>query len=153
MSETFERIAPGLVGLLFWGAPTAWLGWQCWLARCSRHWPSTIGRVLSSSVQFDPHVLQRTEATARVHYEYHVHGRRLVGSRVRFGGWLNLNPRTAALTSNRYRVGTPVSVRFDPNRPHRCTLERRVSRLVWMFLAIGLFFTLSIAGALLGFWN
>lgn len=153
MNPTLERVIPILTGLLFFGGPTVWLLWQVWLARSSRNWPSTVGRVLGSDVRYDEHRLGRTHATASVRYEYEVEGRTYRGYRVRFGGWLNANPTDAGRTVIRYRAGSPVSVRYDPRRPRRCTLERRVSRLVWMFLAIGVFMTGSVLGAALGFWE
>ncbi|HSJ10090.1 MAG TPA: DUF3592 domain-containing protein [Longimicrobiales bacterium] len=153
MAPALERFLPPLIGLVLWGLPTLYLARQWWLARRSRDWPSTVGRVLGSEVEYDSHDLQRTHGFHRVTYEYEVDGRTLRGRRVRFGGWLNASPRDAGLTVIRYRPGTPVSVRYDPRRPQLCTLERRMSRLVPWFLAIGLFMTLAIFGALLGWWN
>lgn len=153
MNPLIERFLPPLVGMIAFGAPTLWLAWQAWLARQSRNWPSTVGRVISSKVQYDPHRLGRTHGSASVSYEYEVDGRKYSGYRVRFGGWLNANPTSAGRTVIRYREGSPVSVRYDPRNPRRCTLERRVSRRVWMFLAIGLFMTGSVFGALLGWWE
>jgi hypothetical protein len=153
MSPTLERILPGLIGLIAFGLPTLYMASQCWLAWRSRRWPSTTGRILSSDVRFDEHRLQKTHGVAAVRYEYVVDGRTLRGSRVRFGGWLNANPADAGRVTIRYRTGSPVSVRYDPARPHVCTLERRMSRLVPMFLAIGLFLTASVFGALMGWWQ
>jgi hypothetical protein len=154
MSAALDRWVPGLVGLAIWGLPTGYLGWLCWLARQSRTWPSTVGRVVSSRVRHDEYRLRRQSwGIAAVEYEYEVNGRRLRGRRVRFGGLLNANPRDAGRVVIRYTEGSPVSVRYDPVRPHRCTLERRLSRLVWMFLGIGVFQVAAIAGALMGWWN
>lgn len=153
MSPVLDRVIPALVGLTAFGGLTAWLGWQCWLARSSRRWPSTVGRILSSEVVYDPHRLHRVHAFARIRYEYEVDGRRYVGGRVKFGGWLNTSRRNAGFTTIRYRAGSPVSVRFDPRRPTRATLERRVAGHVLFFLAIGVFMTGSILGALMGWWN
>jgi hypothetical protein len=153
MGAILERFAPPLVGLLFMGTPTAWLGWQVWLARKSRDWPSTTGRVEGSEVRHDEHELGRHRAYHLVRYRYEVDGRTYHGRRVRFGGWLNANARDAGRTVARYRADQPVSVRYDPRKPGRCTLERRVSRPVWMFLAIGIFMTGSVLGALLGWWR
>jgi hypothetical protein len=153
VNPLIERLLPPVVGMIAFGAPTLWLAWQAWLARKSRNWPSTVGRVLGSRVQHDPNRLGRTHGTASVSYEYEVDGRKYRGYRVRFGGWLNANPTSAGRTVIRYREGSPVSVRYDPGKPRRCTLERRVSRQVWMFLGIGLFMTGSVFGALLGWWE
>jgi hypothetical protein len=154
MSAALEQWFPGLLGLAIWGLPTAYLGWLCWLARQSRTWPSTVGRVISSRVHHDEHRLYRKSwGVAAVVYEYEVDGRKLHGRRVRFGGLLNANPRDAGRVVIRYTAGSPVSVRYDPVHPHRCTLVRRLSRLLPLFLAIGVFQVAAISGALIGWWN
>jgi len=148
-----ERILPPLIGLVAFGAPPVYLLWQVWLAHRSRNWPSTTGRVLDARIRYDEHRLPRVYGSAWVRYEYHVDGRRYTGTRVKFGGWLNTDVRAAGRTVVRYRPGSPVSVRYDPRKPSRCTLERRLAGLVWIFLAIGLFMTGSIFGALMGWWE
>lgn len=153
MSPALERVLPAAIGVLVWGGPTAWLGWQVWLARRSRNWPSVTGRVEVSEVRRDPEAILGTARHHHVRYTFQVDGRTYHGRRVRFGGWLNTDPRSAGRIVDRYRAGQPVSVRYDPRNPARCTLERRVSRLVWLFLGIGLFMTGSVGGALLGWWN
>jgi hypothetical protein len=79
---------------------------------------------------------------------------KLRGRRVRFGGLLNANPADAGRVVIRCREGSLVSVRYDtPPDPQRCTLERRMSRLVVMWLCIGIFFVAGIFGAMMGWWE
>lgn len=154
MNPWIERVVPGVIGLAVTGLPTLYMAWQCWLARQSRRWPSTVGRIVSSGVRHDEHRLHRQSwGVAAVEYEYEVGGRKLRGRRVRFGGLLNANPADAGRVVIRYREGSLVSVRYDPSRPERCTLERRMSRLVIMWLCIGCFFIAAIFGALMGWWE
>lgn len=148
-----ERIVPALAGLIGFGVPTGYLLWQVWLARRSRTWPSTTGRVLRSEVHRERVRASRTYGPANVLYEYHVDGRRCTGKRVTFGGWLNTNLSRTGRVINRYRPGSPVSVRYDPRKPSRCTLERRLYGGVWLFIGIGLFMMTTIFGALMGWWE
>lgn len=148
-----ERIVPALIGLLAYGLPTGYLLWQVWLAYRSRRWPSTTGRILLSDLHHEWRPMWRTHSAPRILYEYRVDGRRYTGTRVTFGGWLNRTWGRTNRVLSRYRVGAPVSVRYDPNKPRRCTLERRLSRIVWLFLAIALFATSSIFGGLMGWWE
>lgn len=94
-----------------------------------------------------------TPRAPRILYEYRVDGRRYTGTRVTFGGWLNRTLGRSNRVLSRYRAGAPVSVRYDPSKPSRCTLERRLSRIVWLFLGIALFTVSSIFGALMGWWE
>lgn len=153
VTSSLESWAPGLIGLFFWGLPAAYLGWQWWLERRSRRWPSTVGRVISSRVIYDAYRLPRRYAVPGVEYEYTVDGTVWRGRRVRFGGWLNTNPEDAGVVAMRYKEGSPVSVRYDPRNPRRSTLERRMSRLVQFLLVICLLQMAAIAGALVGWWE
>ncbi|HEX8693793.1 MAG TPA: DUF3592 domain-containing protein [Longimicrobium sp.] len=147
--STLERVVPGTVGLLVCGAPTAYLLWLCWAALASRRWPTAPGRVTRSVVVAG----HRHQARYDVRYEYTVGGRAYTGGRVRFGGALNMNRGDALRTTTVYPAGRPVQVRHHPRRPRVSTLESRVSAAVWVWLALGLFMTSAIAGALLGWWE
>lgn len=149
-----ERIVPPLIGLLAFGVPTGYLVWQVWLARRSANWPSTTGRILHAEPYRGWVPMPRSSyVIPTVLYEYRVDGRRYTGTRVTFGGWLNASISAGNRVLARYRTGMPVSVRYDPRKPSRCTLERRVSGIVWLFLGIGVFLTSSVFGALMGWWE
>jgi len=148
-----ERIVPALGGLVAFGVPTGYFLWQVWLSYRSRSWPSTTGRVLLSERHWEFVPMSRTHLKPRILYEYRVDGRRYTGRRVTFGGWLHTNVSVTGRVLNRYRPGSPVSVRYDPRKPSRCTLERRLSRIVWLFVGIGLLMMSSIFGALMGWWE
>jgi hypothetical protein len=147
--STLERVVPGIVGLLVFGVPTAYLLWLCWAALASRRWPTAPGRVTRSVVVAG----HRRQARYDVRYEYTVAGRAYTGGRVRFGGALNMNRAVALRTTMLYPAGRPVEVRHHPRRPRVSTLECRVSATVWVWLALGLFMVGTIAGALLGWWE
>lgn len=149
--EVVERIVPALVGLTAFGTLTGIFLWQVWLGHLSRSWPSTTGRILISEVRRNPHRLYRVQAY--VLYEYRVGGRRYTGTRVTFGGWLHTRQSAADRVVGRYRTGAPVSVRYDPRKPSRSTLERRTSKMVWLFIGIGVFMMTNIFGALMGWWE
>jgi hypothetical protein len=150
--ETLDRFVPAVIGLAAWGAPSAYLARLVWLAHVSRRWPSTRGRIVTSRVRNSDYYLGDSRQFHRVRYEYEVDGRVYVGHRVRFGDWLSSQPKQAARIVSRYRVGD-VTVRYDPRRPHVSTLDRQVSKLVWLFLGIGILQVGAIFGALMGWWE
>ncbi len=69
-----------------------------------------------------------------VAYEYQVDGRIYSGSRIGYARWVTNMPSVAKKTADRYPLGGPVEVWYDPEKPGRCALDRRVSP--WAFVAV-----------------
>lgn len=110
------------------------------LAVASESWPSVTGRVLSSAVRRSG----RTRR-ARVRYAYEVRGKELIGTRIRC-----LEPVTlewASTTAERYPVGAPVVVYYDPAQPTESVLEpgRRSVAFVAMAFTDALVLALAVA--------
>jgi hypothetical protein len=149
MTTALERWVPGLMGLSLIGAPTMYLLYLAVMSRASRGWPVAKGRVTTSQVRTG----KKGAADYDVRYRYSVDGQEYSGTRVRWGGALNSNSGDAHATRSTYPEGREVDVRHHPLRPSLSTLETRASRAIWLWLAIGLFISGSIAGALAGFWE
>lgn len=147
--QRLDEIVPGVLGLLVFGLPTAYLLYLWVMARTSRRWPVAVGRVTHSVLVEG----RRRHFRCDVRYSYDVAGRSYEGRRVRFGGALNASADGARSTRSRYAPGLPVRVHYHPRRPAFSTLETGASRLVGMWVAIGLFMAGSIGGALLGWWE
>ena len=98
-------------------------------ARRSQAWPATMGWVVRSQVQ---RIATDTGYAfyADIAYEYTVGAQRFVGQRVRFvetGYGPGAQRERAVFTVQRYPVGRPLPVYYDPRRPSAAVLERRLS--------------------------
>ncbi len=110
-------------------------------ALASRHWPSHPAVVLRSSVRaYAGRGRQSYEPIVR--YEYRVNGERYESGRITFAGLqlLSSTRPDAERVAGRFPVGTQLSVRVDPSRPHLSVVDPGVgSRLrLLMGLAAGL---------------
>lgn len=143
-----ELLVPGSIGLLL----SALFARSCHrtlrLARASRAWPTTSGRVVTNRT----HVVRRSHANPGVRvditYEYEVDGVRHQGTRVRFAGTSNLAKDDAERTARRYPVGSRVEVHHHPALPELATLETTVPRRTQVLLAIAVFVAIGIVAGL-----
>lgn len=111
-------------------------------ALLSRRWPHTPGTVLASRLESGKGV-DGEVFRADVSYRYTVNGEEFVGSRTRFGDRIQLSWRGAAMrVVRRYRVGTAVDVRYDPDDPADAVLEAGVNWYILASWIFGGFFTL-----------
>ncbi len=145
------RITPLLIGLVIFGTLTAYLLRLFWLGIVSRRWSSTLGRIMHSSVINSKG--RYNLAKYYVRYSYEVRGRKYTGDRVRFGGNINFNSTHARSTISRYPKDREVVVFYHPHHPNISTLERKISRYIFIFLPIGLFIVTAIFGTLVGWWG
>jgi hypothetical protein len=130
-----------------------------WEARRSRHWPAVMGWVICSQARQVP-THTGYVYSAEIAYAYTVGATRYVGRRVRFaqpGYGPGAQRDWSALTVQRYPVGQPMAVYYDPRRPERAVLERPARPplpapllLGAAMLAVGLVSGLSSAVALAG---
>lgn len=149
--QRLDQIVPGVLGLLIFGSPTVYLIYLWLMARASSRWPVAEGRVTRAVLVEGTHRPRHVHCDVR--YRYDVDGRSYEGRRVRFGGALNASAVNARATRSLYTQGQRVRVRYHPRRPAFSTLEAGASRLVGMWIAIGLFMVGGIGGALLGWWE
>ena len=86
----------------------------------------------------------RSVYRAKVRYEYAVSGRPFTGKRIFFGdtGWFK--KATASDRVERYKVGNPVEVCYDPKLPARSVLERDIHPELWNSLATAAVVTLAV---------
>jgi hypothetical protein len=92
-------------------------------AHASEHWPRTLGSIVTSGVSVE-HDGDGRRYAADICYRYFVDGHEYTGDRVRFGGFLSFAWRRSADTlTERFPVGAPVTVAYDPAKPSRGVLE------------------------------
>jgi hypothetical protein len=126
--------------LFFVGGAATWLLWIAWqfrMATRSRTWPSVGGRVTSGEVGSTTNEGGLSVYRAKVRYEYEVFGRTFTGKRLFFGddaGWFQ--KAVAQDRVERYAVGTPVQVFYDPKSPARSALEPGIDAELWKGLAV-----------------
>lgn len=147
--QRLDQIVPGILGLLVFGLPTAYLLYLWLMRRMSHRWPVADGTVTHSALVDGG----RRHVHPDVRYSYEVNGVRYEGRRVRFGGALAADVAGARATRSRYTAGQRVRVRHHPRRPGFSTLETSASPLLGQWTLFGLFMVGGIAGALLGWWE
>jgi len=118
-------VVAGLCGIAFLG----FLGVRCGEMWSARSWDSVEGRVIESR-------LSSGRPRSSIRYEYRVQGRTLTGNRV--GLFQVEGPGFSHASVQRYPLGAPVRVFYDPAAPTRAVLEREPTLWVLPFAAIGL---------------
>lgn len=124
--------------ILVAGAGLAYTAWSLWWAVQSESWPSAPGTILASKVEVDSASGGGLEYRAAVAYQYAVDGQKYAAERVHFGDSLasSWGLGLAQQEVNDHPTGSAVSVRYDPKKPARATLE---TGLRWYFLIDVLF--------------
>ena len=121
-------VALGCAPFLFGGIVCIALGLRALvLARASRNWKKTQGKIVKSSFS--------AYGTADVQYEYEVNGQAFQGHRIRFGA--QSSGGDVANIIARYPLSSAVDVFYDPAKPKRCTLEKAVWRFFVVVLILG----------------
>jgi hypothetical protein len=110
-----------------------------YLSLVSRHWPTTTGHVLASSVDSGTNTLGQWWAPA-VTYDYRVGTAKLESARVRFYLPFLRNRDQAEAIRSPYVVGAPVNVSYDPGNPARSVLEPGFRQGIWKPSLIALLF-------------
>ncbi|MCG6157513.1 DUF3592 domain-containing protein [Rubinisphaera margarita] len=150
-----ERKKP-LVGVLIFAGVFLYLGWEVVRQEtgalhggsASTTWPTTEGRVISSTVQTkhgtggDP-----SRYFPVVEYEYTVNGESLRGDRISYDTQLMAQSSAAAI-AKRYAAGREVTVFYDPDAPADSVIDPGASRTSWLGIAVGVVFVV-VAGAML----
>ena len=130
-----ESAAGGLI--VFGIIATFWAvgGWLIYrglknrrLAQESLTWPTTQGRVLTSSIDSRRMRNHKTNTTTtyytpRVRYAYSIGGQGYESEIVRFGSLESGSEKLARDISDRYPPGSEPAVRYDPANPGVATLE------------------------------
>ncbi len=133
------------------------LGWGIWLtrggirgvadARASLNWPSTIGKIVSTTVVEERPVgtstgsgTRRTDYRPVVQYSYSVNGQNYSAGHRRFNDDLIAYGSTekAEAAIEKYRVGQTVQVYYDPANPRNAVLEPGKAGPAWRGLTGGI---------------
>jgi hypothetical protein len=117
----------------------SWSVWNIALGVDSSAWPETEAIVLVSDLQrvtdTDGGYVYRPE----ISYRYVVEGQEYVASGAKFGYDRLLNWSAPAIRLTRkYRAGSKINVRFDPDRPDRAVIEPGASWLLVSPAVVGL---------------
>jgi hypothetical protein len=100
--------------------------------RAAQAWPSASGVVLSAQVETrsawdSTSGADSTSFHPAITYEYEVNGQRYRGDRLRASDSfysMGMLPGSAQAVVNRYPVGAPVTVYYNPANPQEAVLER-----------------------------
>ena len=114
------------------------------LARASTDWPHTVGRVVSSTLEYDD---ERT-AYSRILYEFDLNGTRFQGDRVHYGGYRSRGDSYALNLVKQYPEGREVAVYYQPEDPEACLLEPGLRWHVWLLPGFGAVFLIIGCGLL-----
>ena len=123
-TEPFTRPQIAVIVVMIFLTPTAFMyaqdRWNIARGRLSCTWPTTSGRVLSSSVmqkkawQIGP---RATGYWLAIDYRYVVKDREFIGDQVQFGPSTVRYPALIEDFAARYSTGTQVNVYYDPENP------------------------------------
>lgn len=148
----FFLIIPILFAVI--GAFIAYLGIRDLIrAKATVAWPTSPGKVLSSSVVEKRDSEGDLFYHAEVVYEFNVNNTTFSGKRISYGDYGTSNPSHAQEIVNRYPQDTNVTVSYMPNNPKECLLEVGVKGRAFFTPAFGLlFFTFGILFAVRTIW-
>lgn len=88
-------------------------------------WPSVKGEIRYSDTE-EVRGDDDLSYSAAVQYNYVVDGKSYGGNRIMYGNTTFSNRSDAQKLCDKYPVGTTVDVFYDPKKPSRCVLERKV---------------------------
>lgn len=143
-----ELLVPGSIGLLLCALFARSCQRTLKLARASRDWPTTSGRVVANRTLVVRKSHTNPGVRVDITYEYELGGVRHQGTRVRFARTNNLAKEDAERTAQSYPVGSRVTVHHDPAEPGLATLETTVPRHVQVLLAVAIFVALAVVAGL-----
>lgn len=135
----FSRIFPMIFVVV--GASVAFFGIRGLIrAKASVAWPTTQGKVVSSSVEY--HKSDKGGGTyhAAVMYDFSVSETGFSGNRVAYGDYGSSNPSHARQVVNRYPKGQTVTVHYMPGNPEECLLDPGVKGQSFFLPGFGLIF-------------
>ncbi|MBB6100005.1 hypothetical protein HNR42_003470 [Deinobacterium chartae] len=153
MSYSFKIKNPRVAGWIFMLlglACAAVLVWAFASATLTARWPTTTGTVVYSEIV--EHVERDDDGDLEVMYEprvtytYAVEGTSRQGNRIGYMAASWSDRALAETVVQRYPLGQPVRVHYDPSRPEDALLEPGLSPLMWLWML------LPAAAVALGSW-
>ena len=115
-------------------------------AKASESWPTTKGKIVSSSVDSKRSDNNGTTYHAEVLYEYGVDGRIHSSNEVAFGGYSSSDPSHAREIVSKYPAGAEVAVHYSPTSPTKSVLETGISGQTFFLPGFGAIFFLAGIG-------
>jgi Protein of unknown function (DUF3592) len=82
--------------------------------------------------------------TPLIRYEYQAGSQKLVSDKFSADNFTLGVPFAVQSVINRYQLGQQVTVFYNPDNPEQSVLERRVTVGAYVWIAIGLFFLITI---------
>ena len=143
MNFFFSRIFPFIFVVV--GAIAALFGIHGIIkAKASVDWPSSPGRIVSSTVESHRSTgdsgPRSTTYHAEISYEFSIEGTTFNGNRVAYGDYGSNYPSHARRIANRYPKGKSVTVYYMPENPKECLLEPGLKAQAWILPGLGLIF-------------
>jgi hypothetical protein len=112
-------------------------------------WPSTQGVITSSTLESRPSEDGYTEFPA-VRYSYQVGEQAHKGNRIAPG--IDVGGRGARKAIQRYAMGAPVTVYYNPRNPADAVLEKKAPAQAMLWIVMGVFDCLLCAAIPLAVW-
>jgi hypothetical protein len=146
-----QLVVPGLcAAFILIGLALMLSGWErIENARTSAHWPTVRGVIVGAEV-YPLHTSEGRRWRPVITYQYLARGRELTGTRLSLqepaSGY---DERTARQIVARYRLQTPVTVYYNPDRFTEAVLEQSVPRSAYYSLLIGAVLALPGSGLVL----
>lgn len=135
----FSRIFPLIFVAV--GASVAFFGIRGLIrAKASVAWPTTQGKVVSSSVEYHKGDEGGGTYHAEVMYDFNINDTTFSGNRIAYGDYGSSNPSHAREVVNRYPTGQGVTVHYMPGNPEECLLEPGVKGQSFFLPGFGLIF-------------
>jgi hypothetical protein len=111
----------------------------------STKWPTVNGVITVAELgkHIDRDTDRKTTSTtysADISYDYWIDDVPYVNGNVHFGSMRSSDPSMARTILQRYPVGKPVTVYYNPARPQQAVLEPGVAGVAWVLPALGLLF-------------
>jgi hypothetical protein len=146
-----QLVVPGLcAAFILIGLALMLSGWErIENARTSAHWPTVRGVIVGADV-YPLHTSEGRRWRPVITYQYLARGRELTGTRLSLQEpATGYDERTARQIASRYRLQTPVTVYYNPERFTEAVLEQSVPRSAYYSLVIGALLALPGSGLVL----
>lgn len=127
------------------------------LAKQSKHWLTTPGKVVFSGVETQTTTDESGTTTtylAKVIYEYQVADQLFQHNRIAFNSDSSTsNYKSQAAISARYQIEKPTLVYYDPENPAEAVLERKVTFVMTTIIISALFLGISLFVMFITLWS
>lgn len=134
-----------LVALPFGLFPLGFGVWRCCLELSPRGWIKASGKIVTSKTEqdfFRNTFVGLNQTVPVIEYEFFHNGQIFKSSQRTHGNYISGNNKTAESVTLRYPVNSDVTVFVNPRNPEKSVLEYGVTPSSWVFILLGLAFTI-----------